>query len=124
MVAAKETQIMLFRDGKRVVRNGAATNDLVLSAYADGNEHVFPRILDLYVKPGSVVADVTYRLHRGSLSANKLLAAWYSWKLLRTVERIPVGRSLWLFGRYLFAHLKLRLGRPAAAVSERPAEPR
>ena len=60
MVAAKETQIMLFRDGKRVVRNGAATNDLVLSAYADGNEHVFPRILDLYVKPGSVVADVTY----------------------------------------------------------------
>ena len=60
MVAGKGAQIMfpLFRDGKRVVRNGAATNDLVLSAYADGNEHVFPRILDLYVKPGSVVADV------------------------------------------------------------------
>ena len=46
--------------GRRVVRNGAATNDLVLSAYAEGNEHVFPRILDLYVKPGSVIADVTY----------------------------------------------------------------
>ena len=62
MVTRKGTQIMLplFRDGKRVVRNGAATNDLVLSAYADGNESVFPRILDLYVKPGSVVADVTY----------------------------------------------------------------
>lgn len=27
---------MLFRDGKRMVRNGAATNDLVLSADADG----------------------------------------------------------------------------------------
>ena len=67
---------------------------------------------------------VRYRLHRGSLSANKVVAAWYSWKLLRTVERIPVGKSLWLFGRYLFAHLRLRLGRPAAAVSERPAEPR
>ena len=62
MVTRKGTQIMLplFRDGRRVVRNGAATNDLVLSAYADGNESVFPRILDLYVRPGSVVADVTY----------------------------------------------------------------
>ena len=39
---------------KRVVRNGAATNSLVLSAYAEGNDQVFPRILDLYVKPGSV----------------------------------------------------------------------
>jgi hypothetical protein len=48
------------RTPKRVVRNGAPTNELVLSAYADGNEEVFPRILDLYVKPGSVVADVTY----------------------------------------------------------------
>ena len=62
MVTRKGTQIMLplFRDGRRVVRNGAATNDLVLSAYLDGNESVFPRILDLYVRPGSVVADVTY----------------------------------------------------------------
>ena len=45
---------------KRVVRNGKATNDLVLSAYADGNASIFPRILDLYVKPGSVIVDVTY----------------------------------------------------------------
>ena len=59
---AKGRQLVfpLFRDGKRVVRNGAATNDLVRSAYVEGNEHVFPRILDLYVKPASVVADVTY----------------------------------------------------------------
>lgn len=60
MVTGTGTQIMLFRDGKRLVRNGAATNDLVLSAYADGNENVFPRILDLYVERGNVVADVTY----------------------------------------------------------------
>ena len=46
--------------GKRRVRNGEATNDLVLSASTDGNDRVFPRILDLYVNPGSVVADVTY----------------------------------------------------------------
>ncbi|MCE2452147.1 MAG: site-specific DNA-methyltransferase [Nitrospinae bacterium] len=45
---------------KRVVRNGDATNDLVWSASAEGNDRVFPRILDLYVKPGSIVADVTY----------------------------------------------------------------
>ena len=45
---------------KRVVRNGTATNALVLSAYGDGNEKVFPRIMRLYVKPGSIVADVTY----------------------------------------------------------------
>ena len=45
---------------KRVVRNGAPTNDLVLSAYAAANEEVFPKILDLYIAPGSVVADVTY----------------------------------------------------------------
>ena len=45
---------------KRRVRNGAATNDLVLSAYTDGNDRTFPRVLGLYVAPGSVVADVTY----------------------------------------------------------------
>lgn len=50
----------LFQSKKRVVRNGAATNELVLSAYVGGNEHVFPRVMDLYVSPGSVVADVTY----------------------------------------------------------------
>ena len=33
---------------------------LVWSASADGNDRVFPRILDMYVKPGSIVADVTY----------------------------------------------------------------
>ena len=45
---------------KRRVRNGEATNDLVLSACTDGNDRTFPRILDLYVSPGSVIADVTY----------------------------------------------------------------
>ena len=50
----------LFKSDKRVVRNGAATNELVLSAYVGGNEHVFPLVMDLYVSPGSVVADVTY----------------------------------------------------------------
>lgn len=45
---------------KRIVRRGSPTNELVLSAYQAANEHVFPKILDLYVAPGSVIADVTY----------------------------------------------------------------
>ena len=44
----------------RHVRNGKPTNDLVLSAYTEGNEDVFHRILGLYVAPQSTVADVTY----------------------------------------------------------------
>ena len=46
--------------GKRRVRNGKPTNDLVLSVFSDGNDRAFPSILALYVKPGSIVADVTY----------------------------------------------------------------
>ena len=33
--------------GKRRVRNGEATNDLILSASTDGNDRAFPCILDL-----------------------------------------------------------------------------
>ena len=58
--APEESELEPMRSGRRVVRNGAPTNDLVLSAHADGNENVFPKILGLYVKPGSIVADVTY----------------------------------------------------------------
>jgi len=45
---------------KRVVRNGQPTNELVLSASVEGNDDVFPKILQLYVRPGSVIADVTH----------------------------------------------------------------
>ena len=44
----------------RVVRNGIPRNDLVLSSYEAPNENVFPKILGLYVAPGSTIADVTY----------------------------------------------------------------
>ena len=54
--AAQQTAIY----ERRRVRNGEPTNDLVFSASTDGNKDVFPRILGLYVAPGSVVADVTY----------------------------------------------------------------
>lgn len=45
---------------KRTVRNGNPSNDLVFSASMEGNDKVFPQILRLYVKPKSVVADVTF----------------------------------------------------------------
>jgi hypothetical protein len=48
------------RKTDRVVRNGRPTTDLVLTAYLDTNDAVFPKILQLYVKPGSTVADITY----------------------------------------------------------------
>ncbi len=55
------TQVQaLFQTTKRVVHRGVPRKDLVLSTHIAGNENVFPKILDLYVKPGSVVADVTY----------------------------------------------------------------
>ena len=44
----------------RHVRNGQPTNDLVFTAHTEGNENVFPQILDLYVKPKSTIADVTF----------------------------------------------------------------
>ena len=46
--------------GRRQVRNGEPTNDLVFSAYVDNNADVFPHILNLYVPAGSTVADVTF----------------------------------------------------------------
>ena len=45
---------------QRTVKNGAPSNDLVLSATVGSNEDLFPRVLGLYVAPGSVVADITY----------------------------------------------------------------
>ena len=52
---------------------------------------------------------VSYRVHRGSLSANKLIAAAYSWKLLRQVERIPFDKALWHFAGYAAANVMFRL---------------
>ncbi len=45
---------------KRTVTNGEPSTDLVLSAYEGSNELLFPKILNLYVSPGSTVADITY----------------------------------------------------------------
>lgn len=45
---------------KRKSPDGEATTDLVLSCYAGDNSDIFPKILELHVPKGSVVADVTF----------------------------------------------------------------
>lgn len=45
---------------KRKSPSGAPSNDLVFSAAQATNDAVFPRVLSLYLAPGSAIADVTY----------------------------------------------------------------
>jgi hypothetical protein len=45
---------------KRKSPDGEATTDLVFTSYACDNSEVFPKILELHVPKGSIVADVTY----------------------------------------------------------------
>ncbi|MEW6542966.1 MAG: helix-turn-helix transcriptional regulator [Nitrospirota bacterium] len=45
---------------KRKSPDGVSTNDLVFSSSCGSNDELFPRVLSLYVSPGSTVADVTY----------------------------------------------------------------
>ena len=49
-----------------------------------------------------------YRVHRQSLSANKIIAARYSWRLLRDVEHFGVVRSAWYFSGYVLAGILSR----------------
>nr|MVB91064.1 hypothetical protein [Vibrio cholerae] len=44
---------------KKRTQGGISTSNLVMSAYTDGNENVFPHVLNLHVPKGSKVADVT-----------------------------------------------------------------
>lgn len=60
MTGPEQLSFTHSKPDRRRVRNGQPTNELVFSAYLGGNEDTFPHILDLYVPPGSTVADVTY----------------------------------------------------------------
>lgn len=46
--------------GKRRKQGGIATTNVLLSAHVGGNADLFPRLLELHVREGAVVADVTY----------------------------------------------------------------
>lgn len=45
---------------KRRVQGGSPSTNLVLSAHLAGNAEVFPQVLDLHIKKGATIADITY----------------------------------------------------------------
>ncbi len=56
-------QIHMFEEKSKPKRKppaGQATNNLVFTAHQGTNDALFPQILELYVAPGSKVADITY----------------------------------------------------------------
>lgn len=56
-------QNTLFEDDtpkSKRTQGGIATSDLIMSAHVDGNENVFPHVLELHVPKKSKVADVTW----------------------------------------------------------------
>jgi len=58
-------QSKLFEDDSRLItgkriQGGISTSDLILSAYIDCNENIFPHILELHVPLGAKIADVTW----------------------------------------------------------------
>ncbi len=42
------------------IANGITTSNLVFSTHCGNNAELFPQILDLYIQPNSIIADVTY----------------------------------------------------------------
>jgi len=60
MQARKDTNTQPNKGPRRKSPAGKATNELVFSAYQGANNELFPLVLQLYVAPGSIVADVTY----------------------------------------------------------------
>ncbi len=62
MIATKQvtkTSPEKIKKPKRI-QGGISTSDLIMSAHLDGNAEVFPKILELHVPKGSLVADVTW----------------------------------------------------------------
>ncbi len=55
-----ETEISDKDLTKRIQQNGVATSQLTLSAYVGDNEDIFPQILELHLREGSKIADVTF----------------------------------------------------------------
>ncbi len=43
-----------------------------------------------------------YRLRKNSVSSNKIIAAKYTWKLLRDVEKLNIPKALYYFGWYIY----------------------
>ncbi|RZJ82293.1 MAG: glycosyltransferase family 2 protein [Flavobacterium sp.] len=70
--------------------------------------------LDIFKKPfsgyGINEALVLYRVREGSISANKLKAMGFTWKIFRESEKLGLVHSMYLFTRYAFSAVWKRLG--------------
>ena len=64
---------------------------------------------------------VRYRVYRGSLSSNKLVAARYHWRVLRTLEHQSLLPAVYYFVHYAMAGTAKLLRREAATPSKRVA---
>ena len=61
MIATKSELTLTNSVGKsKRVQGGSSTSDLIMSAHIDRNAEIFPKILELHVPKGSLVADVTW----------------------------------------------------------------
>ncbi|MCF7203585.1 glycosyltransferase family 2 protein [Pseudomonas oligotrophica] len=49
---------------------------------------------------GLIKPFVSYRVHSESLSRNKFISAWYTWKVLRMAGRLSMVKSLYYFSFY------------------------
>lgn len=47
-----------------------------------------------------------YRVRKRSISSNKVIAAYYQWKLYRNVEKLSIIKSLWYFSFYAYLGVK------------------
>lgn len=56
-----------------------------------------------------------YRVRPGSLSRNRAVAAWYTWRLYRDVERLPLTTALRAFCSYAWRGLRKDLNRSLAS---------
>jgi glycosyltransferase involved in cell wall biosynthesis len=50
-----------------------------------------------------------YQLRKGSVSANKLVAAVYTWRVYREVERLPFWEACYYFAHYAFLAVRKRM---------------
>ena len=60
MLSKKDAMQTLPKSIRQTARMRAQEDEIILSAHVGSNDLVFPKILDLYLNPGSLVADVTY----------------------------------------------------------------
>lgn len=63
-----------------------------------------------HIAHGIQVDLARYRLSHGSISANKLRSAFWTWKIYREVEKLSAPMAVWCFMHYCLRSVSTRLG--------------